>query len=103
MKRHIILLATLLTSSAIWAMTPPAYLSVEGWKKCVSQERLRSAKVICLPSERPYRCSRSSWRELKYIAMDNGIARCDEDDNGIGSSGPIGSAPGMGSAPTNGD
>lgn len=65
--KHIIRIITflsLIASSSLWALLPPAYLSVPYWKECTETEIKGSAQFICLPLTRLKHCPRTSWNIL---------------------------------------
>ena len=45
----------------------PAYLNIEGWKKCLSSYTLSSGShsQYCLPSTKLNPCNQSSWDQLQ--------------------------------------
>ncbi len=50
--------------SSVFAMRPPAYLSVPAWQSCVASYEKRGAETVCLPSHKPLNCPKSSWNQL---------------------------------------
>jgi hypothetical protein len=47
------------------ASLPPTYLSVDGYKKCLSTIKKESSESWCLPENQPTECTGASWEQLK--------------------------------------
>ena len=61
---RIVIFFSLLLSSSLWALLPPAYLSVPYWNECTETEIKGSAQFICLPHARLKHCPLTSWETL---------------------------------------
>lgn len=46
-------------------LLPPKYLSVKGFKTCLSTKSMGTWRAYCLPHSRPKSCQYSSWTKLK--------------------------------------
>jgi hypothetical protein len=43
---------------------PPAYLSVPGFKDCLSKKQMGTASVWCVPAAKTANCADASWSQL---------------------------------------
>lgn len=57
-------------------MLPPKYLSIEGFKDCLSTQTEGSAQYYCMPSEKPANCSTKAWEELNKLEGSEKIPTC---------------------------
>jgi deoxyribonuclease-1 len=48
---------------------PPKYLSVPGFKKCLSEKSMGTWTSICLPSKMPSPCAIDSWKQLTKMDL----------------------------------
>jgi hypothetical protein len=44
---------------------PPTYLSIDGYKNCLSTIKKESSESWCLPENQPTECAGASWHQLK--------------------------------------
>jgi CRISPR/Cas system-associated exonuclease Cas4 (RecB family) len=45
-------------------ISTPAYLSVDGWEKCVAEEPMGTSNQYCIPKIKPSACIEKSWGSL---------------------------------------
>jgi hypothetical protein len=57
-------------------MPAPAHLSVVGWKLCVGQKDVGTAKYVCFPAAKPDECTLSAWDQLSKLT--NGPGPCND-------------------------
>ena len=48
---------------------PPAYLDVDGFKKCMGTKDMGGWSSYCMPTNKPYNCQLSSWDELVKMSL----------------------------------
>ncbi len=48
---------------------PPAYLSVKGFKDCLSTQDMGGWTAYCLPNNKPETCTDDSWLKLTKISL----------------------------------
>lgn len=66
--RPALCLSLLLSSCSILAGgTPPKYLAVEDYDKCVKSYATDNGRAICIPLKKPKACPKDSWKELKGL------------------------------------
>jgi len=73
----LIFIALFLTTITSWAVLPPKYLSVPGWKDCVGQVSKEGAQFICLPATKPANCAADAFKQLNDL---NEIDSCPSSD-----------------------
>ena len=55
---------------------PPKYLSVPGFKTCLSTQSQGTYQSWCLPRRKPGQCPAESWASLKALKGDDALPRC---------------------------
>ena len=55
---------------------PPKYLSVPGFKTCLSTQSQGTYQSWCLPRRRPSQCPAESWASLKALKGDDALPKC---------------------------
>lgn len=57
-------------------VTPPHYLDVKGFKKCLKSKSMGSWDAWCLPARKPAGCSHASWHELFLEGQSGSLEHC---------------------------
>lgn len=58
------------------AMTPPKYLEIKSFQKCLSEKDMGGYTAWCMPAKRAKVCPRSSWKALKKLTGDDKMPAC---------------------------
>ena len=75
--RHLVLAAALAALALpVYAVLPPAYLSVPDFKQCLSEQNEGSYSSWCQPTKKPKTCPRVSWRQLRALQDDDAVPVC---------------------------
>jgi hypothetical protein len=62
-------------------MSTPAYLSVDGWDKCVTEESVGTSTQYCIPKLKPSACSEKSWGSLAAENMEISVCSAAKPSN----------------------
>lgn len=57
-------------------MLPPKYLSIDGFKNCLSTQAKGSASFYCMPETKPEQCLDKAWNELNALEGSEKIPSC---------------------------
>lgn len=64
------------TPASSTALTPPAYLSVKGFKHCLATESQGSYQTWCMPAYKPKSCQPAAWKQLRALPQKDKVPAC---------------------------
>ena len=72
---------TLALATSSFAALPPKYLGVKDFDKCLSELKVDTYSVRCMPSKKPKACPSTSWKKLNNLSSAEKLLVCDEKPN----------------------
>lgn len=58
------------------AASPPAYLRVPDFNRCLAEQDQGGYRTWCLPAERPAACPEASWQQLQDMTGADRVPEC---------------------------
>lgn len=60
----------------VFAVLPPKYLAIKGFKQCLDTKDMGTWKALCMPAQKPDACSDEAWQQLKKLTGKDKLPDC---------------------------